>query len=101
MLALAVCLDLSGCASTPYWVKVTEPLQALPPITVTASPWGPQIRGWVTRYPELGTCQPFIVEGSNYKCVLAHELKHCAGFDHPDYRYNLGCNAAAASLFPR
>ena len=100
-LALAACLAASGCASTPYWVQTHEPLRPLPEIVVSASHWGPGVQGWIVRDLKAGTCQPFIVAGVDRECVLAHELRHCAGFDHPGYLRAFICNAAAVSLFPR
>jgi hypothetical protein len=94
---IALSVALAGCASPPYWVKQHEPMTALPIITVSASPWGPSIRGWVIRDPKTKTCQPIIVQGA-CEAVVAHELKHCAGYDHPDYRIAFTCPGDGGGL---
>lgn len=87
---------LGGCATSPsdYWETTKEKDWVWKDTTVHVidrSPYSKSVLGWVIRNPKTGMCTVFITRRADYDCVLAHELKHCAGWDHPKYPVNLGC----------
>jgi hypothetical protein len=91
---IVVALLLAGCASPPYWVKGHEglPREHIRTVDVVMSSWdSPGLGGYVIRDFETGTCHIMLKSGVNRDCVLAHERKHCAGYDHPDYRVGFIC----------
>jgi hypothetical protein len=85
-------LTLSGCAAQPpYWEKSDQEARAVEITYVANLPW-PGVRGYAVKNRDTGVCHIIISEGyRGDRCVLDHELKHCAGWSHPNYRYNLGC----------
>jgi hypothetical protein len=58
---------------------------------VGGSPWGPSVKGWTVCDKPKRHCDIFITASADYECVKAHELRHAAGFDHPDYRRAFIC----------
>lgn len=95
VVGILVCLTLGGCAQTPYWErhptwKLTGEVQTH---YVDQVPWKyhPGIEGWAVRNAD-GSCDIYVKRSAeNIDCVLAHERKHCEGWDHPKYRINLAC----------
>ena len=87
---------LAGCASpVPYWVH-TDPKWTTREIVVhnvDIHPYGAHVRGWAHRDKATGTCTIILTRSAlDRECVLRHELKHCQGWDHPDYAYAMDCN---------
>ena len=88
--AIVSLIFLSACAGVPaagpYWVKTwagaSEPAHVF---EVSASPWGPGVKGWTACDKAAGRCQILIVAGADRDCVLEHERRHVAGWDHPSY----------------
>ena len=83
---------LAGCAQQPYWEQ-TDPNWVSKDVQIQAVdilPW-PEVKGWAIRDQKTGICHVLIRTGVDRECVLAHEMKHCEGWDHPQYRYNLSC----------
>jgi hypothetical protein len=93
--AIAAVLLLSGCATQPdYWEPTQEKdwtWKDTKVVVLDQNPYANSANGWVHRNPKTGLCTVFILRRADYQCVLAHELKHCAGWDHPKYPTNLGC----------
>jgi len=92
-LALLVLVLLVGCASGPYWVRTTEfGPKEVHIHDIGVSPWGASVQGWTVRDPVTGICHIFVTSSTHDRdCVVAHERRHCLGWDHPSYRYNLSC----------
>ena len=89
--AIYLVVLLSGCATQTYWERVADPAKEVIVHTVSVSPW-PNVQGWTVRDEKTGVCHILLVENTaNRGCVLAHERKHCEGWDHPNHRYNLSC----------
>lgn len=89
---------LSGCASDPYWVRTVD----FTPNEIVIRSAGhsfsggfnnaDNVEGYSVRNMPPGACTIFIRDSvSNRECVIAHETKHCNGWDHPNYRVNLRC----------
>ena len=100
MLRYAICLFvlLSGCASAPYWERTWEGAVTAPEIIfVNQSPWGKGIQGWTVCNKIERKCQVMVVSGTNKDCVIAHEMRHVAGWDHPNYPRAFICNQVTFS----
>ena len=79
---------LSGCASVPsdtYWERTWEGALTTNIRLVTASPWGPEVKGWTVCDKAKRHCDILIVSNADRDCVEAHERRHAAGWDHPKY----------------
>lgn len=92
-LILAAVITLAGCASEPYWVKVAEP--AVDVLFFEVDNLGVDNPDVVAFASRDGTRCSVVFRrglGSARQCVIDHELKHCAGFDHPSNRgHDLAC----------
>ena len=55
-------------------------------------PYSRNIRGYTVRDVNSGQCTIFVqrVYADN-ECIIKHEMRHCEGWDHPDYAYDLLC----------
>lgn len=95
MKSVLALLLLSGCAaSPPYWVhadpdwKAVETVEHYLDVTGQSS----SIQAWTFRDKSTSVCHIFIGRYvANRECVLAHEKRHCEGWDHPNYKLNMGC----------
>ncbi len=86
-LALAL---LASCASPPYWERTWEGATSIDVRELSAFPW-PDVQGVTYCDKPARHCTILIRAGVDRACVEAHERRHAAGFDHPDYRLNLAC----------
>lgn len=43
------------------------------------------VQGWTTCDKDKRTCTILMLRNANRECVEAHERKHAAGYDHPNY----------------
>ncbi len=69
-----------------YWKKTWEGAASEPEIfTVDNLPYGPDVKGWTACDKDRRHCQIMLLRNADRDCVEAHERKHAAGFDHPDY----------------
>ena len=90
LLLIPACLwlgSLAGCATQgDYWVKVREPLP-VKEIRFVEYPCGRTDLNGCSRLAEgileIKTGRSF----SRSECTRTHELKHFAGYDHPDFNY--------------
>ena len=73
----------AGCATvSPYWVKVAEPVAHTAILTV-AEPCGRKdLDGCARRDTGVIELRAGMDQMLRW-CVLNHELKHLAGYDHP------------------
>ena len=83
MRVVLLALMLSGCVTTgPYWVKVADPVPHMGTVVV-AEPCGRRDLDGCTRRAtgviELRAGMDYVLQD----CVLKHELRHLAGYDHP------------------
>ena len=90
LVILSSLIFLSACAAAPaagpYWVKTWEGAIEEPRIVeVSASPWSPGVQGWVACDKAARRCDIALVAGVDRDCVLEHERRHVAGWDHPSY----------------
>ena len=80
---LVALLVLAGCAtSEPYWIRVAEPV-LLTDIRIVDKPCGRA--DWLAcnnRYTGVIQLQRGMREAQHW-CVLEHEKKHLAGYNHP------------------
>jgi len=86
---------VAGCASTPYWEKTWEGALTTRIIYVDviagSGDWH-NVNGWASCDKVKRHCDLLIYSGAqNRRCTEAHELKHAAGFDHPNHRASLNC----------
>lgn len=89
---VAAFIALSGCASDTYWERTWDgALEAPEIVTVSRSPWGQHVQGWTVCDKAARRCTVVLVDGVDRDCVLRHELRHVAGWDHPRHRASLGC----------
>ena len=69
-----------------YWQKTWEGATEEPQFSVIdKSPWGEGVQGWTVCDKDKRQCHILILRNADRECVEAHERKHAAGFDHPDY----------------
>ena len=69
-----------------YWQKTWEGATQEPTfVTVDQSPWGKGVQGWTACDKDKRQCQIMLLKNADRQCVEAHERKHAAGFDHPNY----------------
>jgi len=95
--AIAACLALSGCAAfsqPPYWVKTWEGALTVNVNYIDIPPWqSERVAGWTVCDKPRRHCEVLVMrDAENRDCVVAHEYKHTAGYDHPADRYNLSCS---------
>lgn len=92
MRLLPVVLLLGGCATlnAPYWERTWEGAVTHEVHYVDALPW-PRVQGVTICDRPARHCVVLVRKDVNRACVLAHEMHHVTGFDHPHYRYNLSC----------
>lgn len=69
-----------------YWQKTWEGAAEEPQfVIIDQSPWGQGVKGWTACDKDKRQCQIMILRNANRDCVEAHERKHAAGYDHPNY----------------
>lgn len=78
-----VLLVLSACASAPYWYRVADPLPVDRIIEIDSilATWGAHVNGYAIR-GEKGCTIIISTRVLDRERVLAHEKKHCDGFNH-------------------
>jgi len=86
-------LLLSGCsAQSVYWEKVDDWKPRETQVYYVSNMSWPGAQGFVLRDKETGVC--YIIISENHRgneCLLKHEYKHCFGWTHSNYKYNLSC----------
>lgn len=102
--ALLLMVLSAGCATEPYWVKVAEPAREVRVHVVDSMlphpRYGYALKGMAVRNAD-GTCDVFVLRHHATECVVAHEKKHCAGFDHPRFNELGVCeDLIPAAAFP-
>ena len=69
-----------------YWQKTWEGAGEEPQfVVIDKSPWGEGVQGWTTCDKNKRQCQIMLLRNADRQCVEAHERKHAAGYDHPNY----------------
>ena len=82
LIPIIAALLLSGCAApSAYWVKAHEPV-AHTGTRYVDKPCGREIRGCANRFTGEIQIQRGLDEAMHW-CVLNHEKKHLAGYNHP------------------
>lgn len=84
-------LLLVSCAQPPYWVKTWDGATSTQIEVVDQTPWGDSVGGWTVCDKKARTCTILISRSADYDCVKAHEEKHAAGYDHPEYPTGFIC----------
>jgi len=97
---LALAVALTGCASveTPdYWEPTKEVgyWKETRIVQLGSNPYSEEVHGWTIRdpNPETGVCWIILTPSAigRRDCVIKHELRHCAGWDHPKYPRAFNC----------
>jgi hypothetical protein len=99
-LILLSSLALAACASDPYWVKTWEGAREPVEVVVVdrlASNWT-HVHGWTVCDKAAGRCTIYVRSSADRACIEAHERRHAAGWDHPDYPVSFACTAAVDVL---
>lgn len=101
--ALLVLVLVAGCAQPAYWEPVPgwqwngEHRLVVTDFEMFSFAGGPEHTCYASRNKD-GSCTIYCARKkfatADQKCVMEHELKHCAGWDHPQYRYSMGCTPA-------
>jgi hypothetical protein len=69
-----------------YWQKTWEGAAEEPQFhVIDKSPWGEGVQGLTVCDKDKRQCHILILRNADRECVEAHERKHAAGYDHPDY----------------
>ena len=84
---LIAALLLSGCAApSAYWVRVADPV-LLTDIRIVDRPCGrSDLDGCNSRYTGVVQLRRGLTPAQHW-CVLNHEKRHLAGFNHPAHSY--------------
>ena len=89
MRLIIAALLLSGCATpSAYWVRVAEPV-LLTDIRIVDKPCGrSDLDGCNSRYTGVIQLRRGLSPAQHW-CVLEHEKRHLAGYNHPAHSYGL------------
>ena len=74
-------LLLSGCASEPYWYRVTDPVLVLHVVEVDRPGGRTDLDGYANRRAHTIELRRGLRPAMR-ECVLSHEMKHFAGYAH-------------------
>lgn len=78
-----VLVVLTACASKPYWYRVADPLpvERIIEVDTILATWGHHVNGYAIR-GEKGCTIIISTRVLDHERVLAHEKKHCDGWNH-------------------
>lgn len=79
---LLLLLALSGCAQGTYWVRAHEPVAHTKTVIVDKPCGRPNLDGCNSRHTGVIELRRGMSEAKHW-CVLEHEKKHLAGYNHP------------------
>ena len=83
LITAVLAFALSGCSTqSTYWVRVAEPV-LITDIRIVDKPCGrSDLDGCNSRYTGVIQLRRGMTEAQHW-CVLEHEKKHLAGYNHP------------------
>lgn len=68
-----------------YWVRTWPGAESVELHMIDKSPWGAGVQGWTLCDKDKRQCQIMLLRNADREKVEAHERRHAAGWDHPDY----------------
>lgn len=68
-----------------YWVKTWPGATSVEVHTIDKSPYEQGVQGWTLCDKAKRQCQIMLLRNADRDKVEAHERRHAAGWDHPDY----------------
>lgn len=90
-LTIILCLLVVGCAYGPYWERTWDGALTVEVREVDFMPW-PNVHGWAACDKVKRHCVLVVsTNAPSMACTERHERKHAAGFDHPQFTYNIEC----------
>ena len=80
-------------ADSKYWVQTWPGAEDVEIHAIDKNPWPQPVHGWTVCDKDKKRCQIMILKNmkADRDCVEAHERRHAAGYDHPDYLETLEC----------
>ena len=81
----------AGCTSQSYWVRTWDGALTTELQVIDRMPWGAEVLGVTICDKARRHCNIIISKDADRECTEAHERKHAAGLDHPEYRIHAAC----------